>query len=462
MSHTASALPLVEPRHLELYDVPGPRYTSYPTAPEWSEAFGPDDHAAALATARLAEAPLSLYVHIPFCWSMCRYCGCNVVVTRDPSRADDYLGLLEEELALVADRLGQRRTVAQLHLGGGTPTFLDERQLGRLWSAVTRHFTLSDDAEATVEVNPVVTSRSQITTLRALGVNRISMGVQDFDPLVQETIGRRQSPEETRALVNYVRGLGFESVNFDLIYGLPHQTPTRWHKTIEQVIDIAPDRLAVYSFAYVPDFAPHQRRLPAEALPLGMDKLDLFRQASDALVTAGYVPVGLDHFAAPGDRLAQAAREGTLGRNFQGYTVRRAPETIAFGASAISDIGGVFAQNHRRLSHYRDAVLAGRLPVARGVRLSAEDERRRAVITELMCNLRVDLGAGARDAYRDELQDLAPLAADGLVRIMPGDDGRVQIGVTPRGRFFLRNVAMPFDARLRARGGESSGYSRTV
>ncbi|MEZ4432567.1 MAG: oxygen-independent coproporphyrinogen III oxidase [bacterium] len=461
-SAAAAALPIVEPRQLDLYDVPGPRYTSYPTAPEWSDTFTPADYAAALRTARLTEAPLSLYVHIPFCWSMCRYCGCNVVVTRDPGRADAYLDVVEQEVALVAAQLGRRREVAQLHFGGGTPTFLDERQFARLYGAITRHFTLAAGAESTVEINPVVTSRSQISALRALGVDRLSMGVQDFDPLVQETIGRRQSPDETRALVNYVRGLGFESVNFDLIYGLPHQTPTRWQKTLETVIDIAPDRLAVYSFAYVPGFAPHQRRLPADALPLGIDKLELFRQAWGAFVEAGYVPVGMDHFAAPGDRLARAAHDGTLGRNFQGYTVRRAPETVAFGASAISDIGGVFAQNHRRLSHYREAVEAGRLPVGRGIALTAEDERRRAVITELMCNLRVDLGPGASDAYRVELAELAPLAADGLVVVTPSAEGRVSVAVTGKGRMFLRNVAMPFDARLRARGADRPGYSRTV
>lgn len=455
-------LPVIQPSDLDRYDVAGPRYTSYPTAPEWSDDFGAADGHAALRTASTAEAPLSVYVHLPFCWKMCTYCGCNVIVTKDRSRADAYLDLVEQEVALAAAALGRRRRVAQLHVGGGTPTFLDERQFARLWGILGRHFTLAADAEATVEVAPAVTSFGQIEALVGLGVNRLSLGVQDLDPTVQEAIGRVQSPHETRAMLNFARGLGVASVNFDLIYGLPCQTATSWGETLDAVVDMAPDRLAVYSFAYVPDFKPHQRRLPVEEMPTGLDKVGLFQQAWARLSAAGYTAVGMDHFAAPHDKLAMAARAGTLGRNFQGYTVQRAPETVAFGLSAISDVGGAYLQNHRRMRAYREAIEAGRLPVGRGLWLTAEDERRRAIITELMCNLRVELGPGATTAYAAELAALDLLAEDDLLTIVEGDGGRVALRVTPRGRVFLRCVAMPFDARLRARGSDRPAFSRTV
>lgn len=456
-------VPEVPPGYVTAYDVPGPRYTSYPTAPEWSDGFGPGDYARALTRAGAERAPLSLYVHIPFCWSMCSYCGCNVIVTRNPARADAYLDLLELEVARVAERLGARRDVAQLHLGGGTPTFLDPGQLVRLFGILERHFTLTADAEATVEINPAVTHRDHIETLHRLGINRLSFGVQDFDPQVQQSIGRVQTFEETRAMLDLARGLGYQSVNFDLIYGLPHQTPRSWARTLDRVIELAPDRLAIYGFAYVPGFKPHQRKLPADAMPAGPARLDLFRQAWQALGRAGYASVGMDHFAAPHDPLARAAREGRLWRNFQGYTVQRAAETVAFGVSAISDIGGVFAQNPRRLSDYRDMLLAGQLPIARGLELTAEDHLRRRLITQLMCNLELDLGPGAVERYPDEVDALAPLAADGLLDLFSGADGGVQLRVTPLGRLFLRNIAMPFDARLRDRPADGlPRFSRTV
>lgn len=460
---SASPVPIVPAGHIATYDVAGPRYTSYPTAPEWSDAFGPGDYARALTRAAAGPAPLSLYVHVPFCWSMCSYCGCNVIVTRNPQRADAYLDLLEIEIDRVAAHLGDRRRVAQLHLGGGTPTFLDCDQLERLFGMLGRHFTLLEDAEATVEINPAVTTREQIETLRALGINRLSFGVQDFDDRVQESIGRVQTFEETRAMLDLARGLGFDSVNFDLIYGLPHQTPRSWARTLDRVIELAPDRLAVYGFAYVPGFKPHQRKLPADALPDGPARLDLFRQAWSAFAHAGYLSVGMDHFAAPHDPLARAVVDGTLWRNFQGYTVQRAAETVAFGVSAISDIGGVFAQNPRRMSDYRALLESGRLPIARGLELTPEDRVRRRLITQLMCNLSLDLGPGAVDLYAAELDGLAPLAADGLVDVRIGEAGAVQLRVTPLGRLFLRNVAMPFDARLRDRpAGGAPRFSRTV
>lgn len=458
-----SDVPEVPPGYVSAYDVAGPRYTSYPTAPEWSADFGPADYARALERASGAPEPLSLYVHIPFCWSMCSYCGCNVIVTRDPARADAYLDLVEQEVVLVAERLGARRQVAQMHLGGGTPTFLDPVQLERLFGIIGRHFELTDDVESTVEINPAVTHRDHIETLHQLGVNRLSFGVQDFDPRVQDSIGRVQSFAETRAMLDLARGLGYRSINFDLIYGLPHQSPRSWARTLDQVIELAPDRLAIYGFAFVPDFKPHQRKLPADAMPEGPARLDLFRQAWRALSHAGYASIGMDHFAAPHDPLARAAREGRLWRNFQGYTVQRAPETVAFGVSAISDIGGTFAQSPRRMSQYRDLVSSGRLPVARGLELTAEDRARRRLITQLMCNLSLDLGPAALDDYAFELDALAPLATDGLLDMLSGPDGAVELRVTPLGRLFLRNIAMPFDARLRTHSPATRPrFSRTV
>ncbi len=456
-------IPNVPPAHIDTYDVPGPRYTSYPTAPEWRDDFGPADYAEALDRARRDPAPLSLYVHVPFCRRMCAYCGCNVIVTRNQSRGDEYLDLLEIEIDRVAERLGGRRQVAQLHIGGGTPTFLDCAQLERLFGMIRPRFDVLDTAEATVEINPAVTSRAQVETLRRLGINRLSFGVQDFDPRVQESIGRVQSFEETRAMLDLARGLGYRSVNFDLIYGLPHQTPRTWARTLDRVLELAPDRLAIYGFAYVPHLKPHQRKLPADALPHGSDRLDLFRQAWKALANAGYVSVGMDHFAAPHDPLARAAAEGTLGRNFQGYTVQRAPETVAFGLSAISDIGGVYAQNPRRLSHWRQMLEDGELPIARGLRLTEEDRTRRQLITDLMCNLALDLPPGSSETYATEIFSLTPLARDGLLEIRSAPDGSVRLRVTPLGRLFLRNIAMPFDARLRARPSDDRPrFSRTV
>ncbi len=461
--HDAHGVPDVPPGHVDTYDVPGPRYTSYPTVPEWSDGFGPREYVRALERASGSRAPLSLYVHIPFCWSMCSYCGCNVIVTRNPARADAYLDLLEIEIGRVARHLGDRRDVAQLHLGGGTPTFLDPRQLERLFGILRAHFVLTDDAEATAEINPAVTSRAHLEALHRLGINRLSFGVQDFDGQVQESIGRIQTFEETRTMLDFARGLGYRSVNFDLIYGLPHQTPRSWARTLDRVIELAPDRLAIYGFAYVPGFKPHQRKLPADAMPGGPERLDLFRQAWKALSHAGYTSIGMDHFAAPHDPLARAAAEGTLWRNFQGYTVQKASETVAFGVSAISDVGGVFAQSPRRMSAYREMLLAGRLPIARGLELTAEDHTRRRLITQLMCNLSLDLGPGATETYADEFDALMPLATDGLVDLVTADDGSMRVRVTSLGRLFLRNIAMPFDARLRSRPADGRArFSRTV
>jgi len=449
-------LPNVPDELIRRYDVAGPRYTSYPTAPMWSEAFGPDAYVAALERASSDPTPLSLYVHIPFCRELCTYCGCHVVVTKSADRIERYLDAVEREIALVAERLGSRRAVTRLHWGGGTPTTLDVRQLERLHRTLTDHFRFEPDAELALEIDPVVTSAEQMEALARLGFRRLSMGVQDFDPSVQEAICRTQTVEETRAHVERARALGFESVNFDLIYGLPRQTPASWAKTLDEVAALRPDRVAIFSFAYVPDVKPQQKRLGMFGLPSPNDKLALFRLAHARLEAAGYRAIGMDHFALPGDELARADENGTLWRDFQGYTVQRGAETVAFGVSGIGFVGGAYAQNVKSIGDHRDAVFAGRLPIERGIVLSDEDRLRRELITTLMCRFAVDLPIG-RD-WSAELARLAPMAADGLVRLSPN-----RVEVTHTGRLFVRNVAMAFDAYLHAQDASARPrFSRVI
>lgn len=454
----ATPFPDVSPELLERLTATGPRYTSYPTAPEWTAAFGPADYAEALARAAHDPAPLSLYVHVPFCREMCAYCGCHVVVTRSAARMDRYLDAIATELALVGRHLGSRRRLSRIHVGGGTPTSLDERQLWRLWDAVTRVFSPTEDAEIAVEIDPVVTRPAQLATLRTFGFRRVSMGVQDFDPEVQRAVNRVQTVEETEALVRCARELGYVSVNLDLIYGLPFQTPASWERTLERVLALGPDRIAVFSFAYVPSVKPHQRRLPVHGLPSPAAKLELFRRAHRAFTSAGYRWIGMDHFARPDDELALAEARGTLWRDFQGYTARGDLETVAIGVSGIGLAGGAYAQNVKSLRHHAEAVAAGRLPVERGHRMSEDDVVRRRVITELMCNFRVDLGPEGARRFANEIERLRPLEQDGLVAL-EGD----RVRVTALGRPFVRHVAMAFDAYLhRPRRGERPTFSATI
>jgi oxygen-independent coproporphyrinogen-3 oxidase len=395
---------------------------------------------------------------------MCRFCGCNVVATHDRTRADAYLDLLEQEVALVAAKLPTRRTVSQLHWGGGTPTFLDEKQLVRCHEILARHFTFAKDAEQAIEIDPAITTKSQIATLAKLGFNRISMGVQDFDAKVQEVVGRIQGEKETAELVQAARDHGFHGVNLDLIYGLPYQTPETWKDTLQRIVGIHPDRLAVFGFAYVPWSKPHQKLLPQEALPKTEQRVELFLEAVEAFAKAGYRLIGLDHFALEADELARAQDAGYLYRNFQGYTVRPAADTVAFGMSSISDIGGAYAQNAHRLKDWGDKVAAGVIPVERGAAMTDDDVMRRFVINRVMCLLRLDLreveekfGKVARDGIERDLRaGVKELEDDGLVAF----DGSL-LRVTPLGQLLVRNVAMLFDAYLKREGGKKQ-FSRTV
>jgi oxygen-independent coproporphyrinogen III oxidase len=437
---------------LARYDKPGPRYTSYPTAPEWTESFGAADYARHLQrAAEQADEPLSLYTHLPFCKSLCWYCGCNVVIAKEQAAADVYLDHLGKEMDLACALLGQRRELSQLHWGGGTPTFLTLEQIERLYGMITSRFKVLPGAEVAIEIHPSITSRAQLDLLRRLGFNRISMGLQDFDPLVQQTTNRIQTAEQTHELLDYARSLGFSGINFDLIYGLPHQNLERWEKTLEKILAMRPDRLAVYSFAYMPDVLKHQKRMPAEAVPPPDMKLALFQMARRAFLGAGYAAIGMDHFAVPEDELAGARAARRLGRNFQGYTVRSAQDVVAFGATGISDVAGAYAQNVRPLPYYYDKVAQGQFAIERGITMTDEDLKRRRIIQQVMCNFWADLG----NDFLPEREELRALEKDGLVRL-EGDT----LEVTALGHLFVRNVAMVFDQRMK-QGGHTR-FSRTV
>lgn len=457
-------LPLPSHALIDRYGKPGPRYTSYPAATEWSAAFGPDDASARLAEADRPGEPLSIYVHLPFCEEMCRFCGCNVIATKDRSRADDYLDVLEREVALWARYLPRRRTMSQLHLGGGTPTFLTEAQLERLYRILTATFQPTSGAELAIEVDPAVTRPEQLQLLGRLGFNRISVGVQDLNPQVQQAVNRIQTAEQTERVIQAARAAGFNGVNIDLIYGLPHQTPETFATTIDRVLLMKPDRLALFGYAHVPWMKPQQRLLPEAYLPNTYQRVELLVSAARKLEAAGFRQIGLDHFAREDDELAIAQREGTLSRNFQGYTARTAPDTLAFGVSAISDIGGAFIQSAHKLHEWRAAIDAGVLPVERGRARTREDELRGAAIRMLMCLLKLDIaplaqqfGPLAQWMFLRARPELEALAADGFLTLRT--DG---LDVTPLGRLFLRNIAMVFDAYLPEAQPARQAFSKTV
>lgn len=454
---------------LARYDRPGPRYTSYPTAVEFHHGVTDAVYASSLARADAESGdPLSVYVHLPFCEERCAYCGCNVVITKHRDVADRYLDYLEREIDLLAVHLPRRRHVSQLHWGGGTPTYYTGAQLERVFSRLTRHFTCLPHAEVGVEIDPRVTSADQLAVLRTLGFNRLSMGVQDFTPEVQIAVNRVQSYEQTCTLVEQARGLGFASINVDLIYGLPYQSARGFGRTLAQVVALRPERVAVYSFAFVPWMKAHMTHIPEGSLPPADLKIALLALAQEAFGQAGYRQIGMDHFALPEDELSRALDTRTLHRNFMGYTVQSARDMVSLGVSAIGDVQGTFVQNTKKLSEYYGALDAGRFPVERGYTLDADDRVRRHVITELMCNGHIDVPAVERrfgvtfaDYFAAELAELSGPGspqADGLVRIGGGS-----IDVTPLGRLFLRNICMVFDRYLRARtSGVTPVFSRTV
>ncbi len=437
---------------LRRFDVSGPRYTSYPTADRFVEAFTENEYVQALEQRRAGSMalPLSLYVHIPFCESVCYYCACNKVITRHHSRAAEYLRYLAREVELQVAHLGKGHNVSQLHLGGGTPTFLSDAELEDLMAMLRRHFTLVPGGEYSVEVDPRTVTEERLVTLARLGFNRLSFGVQDFDPAVQKAVHRVQPAAQVFELVAAARRIGFESVNVDLIYGLPLQTPESFARTLAQVNELRPDRIALYAYAHLPSRFKPQRRISAAELPSGGDKLSMLSMSLDRLMAAGYVYVGMDHFALPNDALAVAKRQGRLHRNFQGYSTQPDCDLIALGVSAIGRIGATYSQNAKTLEEYRDLLDQGRLPIVRGLALTRDDLLRRAVIMSLMCQGEVlfesiELGhlINFRSHFARELEVLEGLEANGLVRLGP-----TGIQVTETGWFLVRAIAMVFDKNL--------------
>ncbi len=427
-----------------------PRYTSYPPATEFSTDL--DSlflHEAIEADNRSGTRPLSLYIHLPFCESRCWYCGCTTVITRDKSAADNYLDDLAREIALYRPRLNPARRVVQLHLGGGTPTFLSGPQLDRLAAILRENFTFDPGAEISVEIDPRRLTPEQVAALHRLGARRASLGIQDTDRRVQLAIHRHQPHALNQQAFAWLREAGFHSINVDLIYGLPLQTAGSFSRTLDDILALAPDRLSVFGYAHVPHIKPAQRIFEErDQLPTPEERLTLWALAHERLTDAGYIDIGLDHFARPGDELALAQREGSLHRNFQGYSTRAGASVYAFGMSAISSTGEVYFQNARGLPDYHAALAAGRLPVQRGRRLTEEDRRRRHIIMRLMCDRRLDfatlsadLGLDFQISYNTELASFAPLLADEVVAL---DD--TSLRVTARGTPLLRIVAQHFDA----------------
>ncbi len=434
---------------LEKYNRPGPRYTSYPTAPVWKDDFGPDDLESYYARAEAAATPLSLYMHIPFCESLCLFCACTVSIQKDKKVAIPYLDALKREIDHVGKHVSKKRPVIQFHWGGGTPTYLTPEQMEDLFGYTRERFSFSPDAEIGIEIDPRVTNRAHLETLRRLGFNRLSMGIQDFQPKVQETIHRVQPYELTRDLIVAARELGFESLNVDLIYGLPHQTAESFRATIDRTLTLAPDRVAMFSYAHVPWLKKQQGSFQMY-LPEGMEKFRIFRAGLERFLDAGYLYIGMDHFARPGDELATAQQNRTLHRNFQGYTTKAGADLYGMGVSAISSIGEAYAQNRREVPAYQETVGTRGIATMRGYRLSQDDVLRRAVIGRLLCHTVIpkheveqQFGISFDEYFAPELQRLAEARDEGLVAL-----DSAEIRVTPLGRIFIRNVAMTFDRYL--------------
>lgn len=457
VAKAASDVPVLTPEMLARLDVPGPRYTSYPTADRFVEAFGPAEYAQAL-TQRAQGAtvggttPLSIYVHIPFCESVCYYCACNKVITRHHERAAEYLAALGIEIELHAGVLGSGQAVSQLHFGGGSPTFMSDAELAALMDALRRRFRIAPGAEVSIEVDPRTVTEARLRHLAAVGFNRISFGVQDFDPQVQKAVHRVQSFEMVRDLMDAARRLGFESTNVDLIYGLPRQTPESLARTVAQVGELRPDRIALYAYAHLPARFKPQRRIDPADLPPPADRVAMLGIALRGFQGLGYAYIGMDHFALPGDSLAVAKRQGRLHRNFQGYSTQPDCDLIGLGVSAIGRVGATYSQNAKTLDQYYDAMRQRQFAVERGLALTRDDLVRRAVIMALMCQGRVDFESielahllRMQDYFAAELERLRPLAELGLVELTGHS-----IEVTPLGWYFVRGVALVFDRYLQA------------
>ena len=439
----------VSEEFLARYNRPGPRYTSYPTAPVWNDSFGPADLEKVHQEADRAKSPVSLYMHIPFCESLCLFCACNVIIQKDKRVAPPYLEILKREMTRISQNVSRERPVIQFHWGGGTPTYLTPPQIEDLFGFTREHFTFAPDAEIGIEVDPRVTSREHLETLRKLGFNRLSMGIQDFQPEVQKAIHRIQPFELTGGLIQSARELGFESVNVDLIYGLPYQTAETFVHTVDQILELTPDRVALFSYAHVPWLKKQQGSF-AGHLPEGMQKFEIFRTGLLKFLEAGYLYIGMDHFAKPGDELAVSQQNRTLHRNFQGYTTKAGADLYGMGITAISGIQNAYAQNQRDIPSWEKAVSEHGIATMRGYLLSEDDRLRRAVISRLLCHTIVlkneiskEFNVDFDSYFAEELRRLEPFRDDGLV-ILDSNE----IRTTWLGRIFIRNLAMIFDPYL--------------
>jgi oxygen-independent coproporphyrinogen-3 oxidase len=447
------------------YDQSGPRYTSYPTAVEFDESFDAAAYRAACERSNHSGRPVSLYFHIPFCDTVCFYCACNKIATKDRSLAPPYLERVYKELALQSELFDKSRVVEQLHWGGGTPTFLSHAQMTELMDTTRRHFNLAGDdvGEYSIEIDPREADAAGVALLRRLGFNRMSLGVQDFDPRVQQAVNRIQTEAETMAVLEAARSEGFRSISIDLIYGLPFQTPESFARTLERVIAVGPERLSVFNYAHLPERFKPQRRINEADLPAPEAKLDILQSTIERLTEAGYVYIGMDHFARPDDELARAQQAGTLYRNFQGYSTHADCDLIGIGVTSIGKIDNTYGQNRRGLEEYYADLDAGRLPVFRGIELTRDDLIRRDMITRLICHFELDIPSAEAawdirfDAYfADALMKLRDMAGDGLLEV---DAHKIRI--LPRGRLLVRNICMAFDAYLATKTGPI-GFSKVI
>lgn len=440
------------------YDQSGPRYTSYPTAVEFHEGFQAADYRAACGRSNASGRPLSLYFHIPFCDTLCFYCACNKIATKDRGQAQPYLDRLYRELELQGALFDRSRRVEQLHWGGGTPTFISRDQMRELMDQTRRHFTLADDdsGEFSIEIDPREADQDTVKLLRSLGFNRMSLGVQDFNPQVQRAVNRIQSEQETLTVLEAARSAGFRSISIDLIYGLPFQTVDSFLATLDRIIAVGPDRLSVFNYAHLPERFMPQRRINAADLPAPQVKLDILRTSIERLTDAGYLFIGMDHFARPDDELAQAQRDGTLYRNFQGYSTHADCDLIGLGVTSIGMVDNCYSQNQKTMETYQQALDRGQLPVLRGISLTRDDEIRRDLITRLICHFRLDYGTLERtwgidfaEYFASELPRLDGLAADGL---LSADAKGIQ--VLPKGRLLIRNICLLFDRHTASKQGQ--------
>lgn len=440
------------------YDQSGPRYTSYPTAVQFHEGFGQSEYAAIAQGSNASGRPLSLYFHIPFCDTICFYCACNKVATKDRSKGAEYLDRLHREIAMQGALFDNQRPVEQLHWGGGTPTFISHQQMRDLMRVTGEHFHLldNDEGEYSIEIDPREATAESIALLREIGFNRMSLGVQDFEEKVQVAVNRIQTEEETMAVLQAAKSEGFRSVSIDLIYGLPFQNRDSFSRTLDKIIKVDPDRLSVFNYAHLPSRFKPQRRINEDELPAPDEKLEILQMTADKLAAAGYVYIGMDHFAKPDDELAVAQRDGTLYRNFQGYSTHSNCDLVGMGMTSIGSVANSYAQNVRGLEEYYEVIDRGELPVFRGLVLNRDDELRRDVITRLICHFNLDCslveerwGIQFREYFDAELKSLQLMAEDGLINI--SDSG---IQVLPAGQLLIRNICMVFDVYLKEHGGQ--------